>query len=202
MDSNSATSSVFKQSYFHTMTQLPSTEEQILAAHAGLIRRVVDVVHHPERAPAVEPVLKASLENGWVQLVGAVREILAGRRDEGLLAPLDQEDRTIVKAILRGLQDPSTLPDPQAASDPTLAAPGLAAMVHAAAHGDTGALQAVANLAEQMQGIGGDMARLASVIRPLINGERDPERLTRGMGPQGEGLVLAILEELGRLTLQ
>jgi hypothetical protein len=43
------------------------------------------------------------------------------------------------------------------------------------------------------------MARLAGVIRPLIQGERDPDRLTRGMDGQGERLVLAVLAELGKL---
>jgi len=36
-------------------------------------------------------------------------------------------------------------------------------------------------------------------IRPLIDGERDANRLCQGMDAQGERLVLSILEELGRL---
>ena len=45
----------------------------------------------------------------------------------------------------------------------------------------------------------GDMARLAGILRPLVQGERDADRLTDGMGPDGEKLVLLILQELARL---
>ena len=83
-----------------------------------------------------------------------------------------------------------------------MAAPGLADIIHAASAGDAQALQLVASMAEQMSHVGGDMARLASIIRPLVNGERDPERLCREMSAQGQSLVLAILAELGRLRAQ
>lgn len=43
------------------------------------------------------------------------------------------------------------------------------------------------------------MRRLAGIIRPLINGERDPNRLCKGMDANGEQLVRDILSELGRL---
>ena len=54
-------------------------------------------------------------------------------------------------------------------------------------------------MAEQMSTVGGQMARLAGVIRPMIQGERDPDKLTQGMDSQGERLVLDILSELGKL---
>jgi hypothetical protein len=75
-------------------------------------------------------------------------------------------------------------------------------MIHAAASGDVQALHLLSGMAEQMQSLGGDMARLAGAFRPLMNGERDPDQLCRGMSAHGEGLMLAILEELGRLRLQ
>ena len=75
-------------------------------------------------------------------------------------------------------------------------------MVHAAGSGDSQALQLVAGIAEQMSRVGGDMTRLARVIRPLVNGQRDPDVLCRDMGPQGRSLVLSILEELARLRPQ
>ena len=179
---------------------IPEREQQIVQAHAGLIVRVVMAVQSREHRQDLEQVLKVSEQNGWGHLVAAVRHILAGRRDEAVLLGLDEEDTAIVRAVLRGLQDPSTLPDPNLKPDPALAAPGLASMVHAAAHGDVAALQALANMAEQMSKAGGDMARLGGVLRPLINGERDPDRLTRGMSTEGRTLVLSILGELGRLT--
>jgi hypothetical protein len=56
-------------------------------------------------------------------------------------------------------------------------------------------------MAEQMSRVGGPMARLAAVIRPLINGERDPHALCRNMDEKSEQMVLAILEELKKSEL-
>ena len=182
------------------MTNLPPREQQIIRAHAALIHRVVNACGDRSQVPALEEVLQASVENGWQSLVAATRQIVAGRRDPGLLEGLDGEDRLIIEAILRGLRDPSTLPEP--GGDPAAAAPGLAAMIHAAGSGDSQALQLIAGIAEQMSRVGGDMSRLAAIIRPLVNGERNPETLCRDMGAQGRSLVLSILEELGRLRPQ
>ena len=46
---------------------------------------------------------------------------------------------------------------------------------------------------------GGDMACLAGIMRPLVQGERDADTLTEGMSEDGEKLVLAILNELADL---
>ena len=54
-------------------------------------------------------------------------------------------------------------------------------------------------MAEQMSKVGGDMRRVAAVIRPMINGERDAERLCARLDVRGRQLVLQILDELGRL---
>jgi hypothetical protein len=116
-----------------------------------------------------------------------------------LLNPLDEEDRVIAESILRGLQDPSTLPDPNTKPDPAMAAPGLATMIHAAATGDAQALQIIAEMAEQMSKTGGPMTQLAAVIRPLINGEREAEKLCKGMDSRTEQMVLGILDELRQL---
>jgi hypothetical protein len=43
------------------------------------------------------------------------------------------------------------------------------------------------------------MRRVAAVIRPLVNGERDPDRLCEHLDTRGRQLVLQILEALGRL---
>ncbi len=181
------------------MSRLPEKTEQILQAHAGLVHQVVMASQNRDRVPDLEQALELSEKNGWTHLVVAIRRILAGRRDTGLLQDLDEEDRIIVEAILRGLQDPSTLPDPNAAPDPGLAAPGIAAMVHAVRRGNLESLQLLGDMAQQMLKMGGDMARLSGIMNPLARGEWEPERLARGMSPQGEQLVLAILEELQRL---
>jgi hypothetical protein len=181
------------------MANLPDKEQQIVQAHAGLIHRVVLACHDRSQVPDLEEVLEEAEGNGWVQLVLAIRHILDGRRDESVLQGLDDEDRVVAEAILRGLQDPTTLPDPEAGADPSMAAPGIASIVHAAAHGQTEALQWAGQMAEQMQRAGGEMAQLAAIIRPLVNGERDRQTLVRNMGEQGRALVDGILEELARL---
>ena len=181
------------------MAQLPDKDQQILQAHAGLIHRVVLACHDRSQVPDLEEVLEQAEANGWDQLVAAVRAILAGRRDEGVLQGLDEEDRVVAESILRGLQNPATLPDPEAGADPTMAAPGIASIVHAAANGQTEALQWAAQMADQMHRVGGEMAQLAAIIRPMVNGERDRGTLTRGMGEEGRKLVDGILEELAAL---
>ena len=101
--------------------------------------------------------------------------------------------------MLRGLQDPSTLPDPDRRPEPALAAPGLAGMIHAAARGDMQATVLLGQMAEQMSRVGGDMARIAGAIKPLLDGERDPGRLGARMDSRGRALLEAILEELHKL---
>jgi hypothetical protein len=120
-----------------------------------------------------------------------IRDIMAGRRDESVLLGLDDEDRVIVEAILRGLQDPATLPDLEADFDSSMAAPGIASLIHASRRGNAHALQLVANMAKQMLAAGGDMGILAGRIRPLVEGERDADKLARTCptrGSDGENL--------------
>ena len=94
-----------------TMPALPEKDQQILVAHAGLVHAVVRTCHNRDLMPQLEQLLKLSEENGWTQLVATIRRILGGQRDTSLLLGLDEEDRAIAEAILRGLQNPETLPD-------------------------------------------------------------------------------------------
>lgn len=181
------------------MANPPNRHEQIRLVHAHFICQVVETCQNPARKRDFETLLYTAAENGWTDLVGAVRRIAAGERGETAFAGLDEEDQVVAHAVLRGLQDPSTLPDPHARPSSTLAAPGLAHMIHAAATGNAQALMLIGNMAAQMSSVGGSMGRLAAIVRPLVNGERDPDRLRRGMDAQGESLVLDILGELGRL---
>ncbi|MDJ0806525.1 MAG: hypothetical protein QNJ78_06790 [Gammaproteobacteria bacterium] len=174
-------------------------QAQILSVHAAFIHEVVRCIHDSARDADFEQLMMSAADNGWNDLVNSIRQIRAGRRDMELLNPLDEEDRVITEAILKGLQDPATLPDPNAKPDPAMAAPGLASMIHAAASGNSQALQIIANMAEQMSKVGGPMARLASVIRPLINGERDPDKLCKKLDSRTEQMVLGILRELEQL---
>ncbi len=176
-------------------------KQQIVQFHAVFIHNVVMACLNRELLPQLEQMLQMTSKQGWDTLVPAIRQIINGKRDLSLLAGLDDEDAAIVEAILLGLQDPSTLPDPNAKPDPALAAPGLASMIDAASKGKPEALHILANMAEQMVRAGGDMARLGAAMGKLVNGERDADKLTQGMNAQGQELVYAILSELGKRAL-
>jgi hypothetical protein len=177
----------------------PDTTEQILMSHTGLIHRVVMHCNNPGTVPDLEQVLQQAEENDWKQLVAVIRDIMSGNREESVLLGLDDEDRVIAESILRGLQDPATLPDLQADFDSGMAGPGIAGLVHASRTGNAQALQIVGNMAKQMLATGGDMGILAGRIRPLVEGERDVEKLSENMTEKGQKLMLEIVEELLKL---
>ncbi len=181
------------------MVQAPDKQQQILIAHAGLIHRVVKAVANRAQVPDLDQVLFQAEQNDWHALVKAIRRILKGERNLSAFPDLDEEDRIIIEAILLGIQNPDTLPSLDANYDPNLAAPGIASMVHTVRRGNVDALQLVSNMAVQMNQAGGDMARLAAIMRPLIEGERDPDKLCEGFSEAGQKLVLNILAELARL---
>jgi len=183
------------------MPTLPDREQQIITAHAAFICKVVECSHNEGNREEYEAALQMAIENGWERLVFAIRQIVAGQRDLQAIAGLDQEDRVIAEAIMRGLQNPATLPDPNARPDPALAAPGLAAMILAAGRGDIQALTLISNMADQMSRAGGPMARLASTIRPMISGQREPDVLCKGVDDKTEQVLLGILAELKKSEL-
>jgi len=180
----------------------PNKQEQILQTHAGLIVAVVQTILNPELKPQLDHVLKQSEQNGWVGLVAAIRKIVAGSRDNSLLAGQDEEDRIIIDAILKGIHDPTSLPKPeQQQGDATTAAPMLAKLIHDAGHGDHDAVIMLGGLAEQMSNAGGDMSSLSAVIKNMIDGERNIDKLCSRMGAQGESLITAIIAELGKFDI-
>ena len=183
------------------MARLPDAVEQGLQMHAPFIHAVVQALTDRSRLPELMQTLAAAQSQGWPRLVGALRQIVDGKRDDSIKLGLDAEDRIIVDAVLRGLDNPATLPPLDKKPDPAVAAPGLAALIDAAARGDAQALAALASMAEQMVRAGGDMARLGGAMRRLVNGERDAEALMKGMGPLGRRLLADILDELGKCAL-
>ena len=177
----------------------PEKKQQITQFHAPLIVTVVNSLKDNSMKPALDHILKASEENGWGSLVKGIRRILKGERDSSILKGMDDEDAIILDAILRGIQDPTTLPNPEQEADPSLAAPMIAQLIHDAAKGDTNALAMLGNMAEQMSNTKGDLARFSTLIKPMVDGERDVDKLCSKIGPQGESLVVSILSELGKL---
>lgn len=183
------------------MMQTPDTFEQIKQAHAPMIVGAVQTAQNPTLRLEFDKALLISEKNGWGDLVKAIRKILDGSRDQSLANGLDDEDASIIIAILQGLQDPNTLPDPEQKADASQAAPMLAGMIHQAARGDVNALTLISQMAEQMSKTGGDMAQLSAIIKPLVDGERDVDKLTEKMGIQGESLIVGIVSELAKLDL-
>jgi len=181
------------------MTTTPELTEQVLQSHTGLIHRVVMHCNSPGSVPDLEQVLQQAEENEWNQLVTAIRDVMSGNRDEAILLGLDDEDKVIIESILRGLQDPSTLPELDTDFDSEMAAPGIAGLIHASRNGNAQALQIIANMAKQMLQAGGDMGILAGRIRPLVEGERDADKLTENMTDKGQKLITDIIEELLKL---
>ena len=181
--------------------KLPPRQQQIIQSHAALIVLIAQAAHNAKLHPQLETVLAATAKNGWVDLVKAIRSIMAGERSViTLLANLDEEDGTIIEAALRGIQDARTLPDPEQKAEASSAAPGIAHMVYMAAQGDAQSKIMLGGMADQMRVAGGDMARLSGIMKRLIDGERDLDILCKGMGDQGETLVKSIVAELERMA--
>lgn len=184
------------------MNTIPDQEEQIRQSHAVLIHQVVHACQNDTAKQQLKPMLDMATQQNWHELVSAINKIVAGQRDENLLAALDDEDKVIVKSILLSLQNPSSLPDIKQKADPTMAAPGLASMINAACRGDASALQAASLMADQMTNTQGDMRQLGGIMKRLIDGERDPDVLTKKMTANGKQLVMQLLDELNKLAVQ
>ncbi len=182
----------------NALTELPDAVEQVRRMHAPFIHAVVGALRDRAALPELMQTLAAAEQQGWATLAGALRQIIDGKRDASVKLGLDEEDRVIVDTVLRGLENPASLPALEQQPDGRAAAPGLASMIAAAGHGDAKALAVLADMAEQMVRAGGDMARLGGVMRRLVNGERDGDLLMKGMGPLGRRLLLDILGELGK----
>ena len=176
-------------------SKLPSLQQQVIQTHASLINLIVDSTQRSELKNKVNEVLNISTNNGWISLVNAIRKVLAGQQQLDQLGELDNEDKIIITAIINGIENPQTLPLQSIGSSQS-AAPGLAHMVHAATNGDAQALTALATMAEQMSQAGGNIGLLASIMKKLVDGNRDIDELTQGMDSKGQALVASIVEEL------
>ncbi|NOY16625.1 MAG: hypothetical protein GXP23_06820 [Gammaproteobacteria bacterium] len=181
------------------MTEPISNTDQIRRFHAQFINAIAEACTKPDERNQLELLLKQAEQAGWKDLVSVIRKIHTGQRETGILEILDEEDHVIASSILQGIQNPATLPDPEQKPDGSMAAPGLASMIQAAATGNAQALSLLGNMGEQMSKVGGDMSRISGIFRRLLGGERDPDALTKSMTKQAKGLTLSILEELGKL---
>ena len=90
-----------------------------LRQHASLIAAAVMAAQEERHRVDLEESFPQLEQNGWTALVAAIRRVLVGERNEEELCDgLDLEDSMIVIAILRALEDPSTLDDLLGDSEP------------------------------------------------------------------------------------
>lgn len=173
----------------------PNLEKQIIETHAALICACAHAARDGS-ADGARDALDQMAEDGWEALVTALRGLIDGNGAD--TDGLDREDRVIVSAVERGIEDPATLPDPDARPDPELAAPGLAQMVFEATQGDHEALETVAALSASLEQTDGDNRVGTGLIR-MVEGDRDPLALTEGADDYEARLLKAILGELESL---
>lgn len=181
------------------MNQSSAENNNIVTENAELIHRTVMAVAADEYVPELEKVLAQAESNGWTSLVGAIRKVLEGVRDLSQITDLDEEDRTIVSAVLRGIEDPSSLPDLTNVLDPAVAGPSMANMIHDAATGNSLAYEAIKTVGKQMIGTNDDFSRIPDILDTMVTGERREDVLCKGLGAAGTSLVQTILEELKKL---
>ena len=172
--------------------------EQIRQMHAPFIHAMVKACQNEEEKRGFQPQIKTLRDQGWDELANICQKILDGDRSAHLLSGLDEEDQAIIGGILAGIQNPSALPKLNAQAKAGDAAPALASIIKAAS-GDTGALHSLSLMSEQMSQTGGPMAEIASVMRRLVNGERDLDQLADKLSPKSQALLVDIISELGKL---
>lgn len=173
--------------------------QNIVQENADLIHLVIMSFYDPQFTPQLESVLVQAEGNGWTSLVAAIRKVTAGERNIGQFRDLDDEDRTIIAAILNSIADPAQLPELTYATDPVVVGVKIAGLVHAAAKGDGASRAELQAMTAKMAECGGDLSRIAAVMEVLVEGERDPQALYAVMDGPGMVLVDEILKELNRL---
>jgi hypothetical protein len=176
--------------------------DQVRQMHAPFIHAMVKACQNEQERLAFAPQVKVLQDQGWEQLALVAQRLLNGERSETLLNGLDDEDAIIISSVLEGIQNPNTLPDLSAKPKAADAAPGLASIIHASGRGDAAALNALSVMAEQMSQTGGAMAEIAGAMRKLVNGERDLEVLSKKMRGESRDLLVAISNELGKISEQ
>jgi tetratricopeptide (TPR) repeat protein len=89
----------------NTKTAFAGTQFE-LQRHGPFIELVVAAVEDAAARAQLEAVLVQKVENGWGQLVAAIRRVLAGEREvEALWDDLDADDSMVIAAILRGVSE-------------------------------------------------------------------------------------------------
>jgi tetratricopeptide (TPR) repeat protein len=178
---------------------LAEWEPVVSALHVTLTD--ADAHRRGEAAARLATVLDANADtDDWRALVAVLRRILAGERDpDTLLAGLDDIDTAITRHALDLLAgtvtvDPDawhTLGEDTTEEDPATA---FAALVAAAATGDTTARPAVEPLLAELQ-TDPETAGLAAALRRILDGADDPSQDV-GLPPDQTAVLAAVRQHL------
>lgn len=186
------------------MNALGETQASELSQEdAVLVRLVVEAIKFPQYQPTLEKHLAlAEAAGGWTDLVAAIKKILAGARLLDQFDSLDDEDRRVIIAILRGLDDFSDLPDASNVVDPQKTGLKVATLVMAMRCGNAQAGQSLSEIVAMMNNMGGDMQHVSGAIVQIVNGERDTDKLCSNTAQVGTSIVQRVLEELRKRELE
>lgn len=163
-----------------------------------LVRLVIEHIQYKQHHDLLERALKEAEAGGWANLVLAVRDLVAGIRPPGNFQQLDAEDRPIVLAILRGLDEAADIPDIADTLDPRKTGTKLATLILAVQYGNAQAAQTLEQVVAAMNASSGEMQPVAQAIIRIYKGERDAELLCRSLSDTGVKIVEQTLAELSK----
>lgn len=184
------------------MALSPEDREQILRDYALLIHQAVQAIGSGSLSETLLRGLEMLRHTPRGEtLADAILRRIDSEAGAAEIDVLSARDAVVIDAIERGVADPNTLPDVSASVDPTLAAPGLAAMIAAARRGDAQAETLLNLMQDQMAAFGGDMARVALVLAALRDNEGGDALNVDTLSSQARSLVQSVQSELTKFTL-
>ena len=146
----------------------------------GLIRAIVIACQNRDRRNELEPLFEAAHHNSWVALVGAVRMVLSGVRDNTVLTGFDTRMRFSCKPFCAACRAPLHCLKRRQARTRLWRRQDLPPSFMRRRVGNLPAMQLLGEMGTQMLNAGGDMARLSAIQRRLMGNERDPDLLMQG----------------------
>lgn len=167
---------------------------QIATTHAELIRLAIAVREDSDLAPTLFELFHDMEEAGWNALVKGMIDFVNGQDID--LDGMDEEDRAILTAMQRGLEDKAWLAELEqdAAAQ---AAPALAALIFAATQGERDALEALAGLRDAADTP--TAVRTSEALIAIVEGAREADDLTARLPEEQTRLIRAVLDELATL---
>lgn len=173
---------------------MTAVSSQIVATHAELIRAIAGAIRESLPRDAAAEMAARYREDGWNDLADALEARLDGRQPDP--AALDDEDRNILEAVERTVNEPRWLEQVEAEAEHEAAEP-IAALILAATWGEREALAALTEMRETAEDAG-MTGSAAHAFVAIVEGERDLERLVATFPECPRGLAAATLEAIER----